>query len=329
MTSQPHEEYMHAAIDAADRVRRRTAPNPWVGCVVVDAQGNTHTGATEPPGGRHAEIVALDAARAAGADVRGATLYTTLEPCNHHGRTGPCTEAIIGAGIGHVVVGIEDPDSKVAGSGIAALRASGIEVSTGVAAERVRRQLAPYLHHRRTGRPYVVLKIGATLDGKVAASDGTSRWITSDEARRRVHELRADSQAICTGAGTVRCDDPELTVRHVDAPSPRRIVLGRAPVGARVHPCLEWSGELQDLLDHLGADGVIQLLVEAGPTVTGSFHREGLVNQYVLHLAPAVAGDRSPGMLGNCTTPTIADLWRGRISATQMLGPDLEVVLEP
>jgi diaminohydroxyphosphoribosylaminopyrimidine deaminase/5-amino-6-(5-phosphoribosylamino)uracil reductase len=329
MSTQLLEDHMRAAIAAADRVRRRTAPNPWVGCVVVDTQGNTHTGATEPPGGRHAEIVAIDAARSVGVDVRGATLYTTLEPCNHHGRTGPCTEAIIAAGVAHVVVGIEDPDSKVAGSGIASLRAAGVTVSTGLAEERIRSQLAPYLHHRRTGRPYVVLKIGATLDGRIAAIDGTSRWITSDEARRRVHELRADSQAVCTGAGTVRSDDPELTVRHVDGPSPRRIVLGSAPVDARVHPCLEWSGDLPGLLDHLGADGVIQLLVEAGPTVAGSFHREGLVNRYVLHLAPAVAGDRSPGMLGGCSTPTIADLWRGRISATQMLGPDLEVVLEP
>lgn len=329
MSTAAHEQFMEFAITAAESARRRTAPNPWVGSVVVDRLGNAFSGATEPPGGRHAEIVAMDAASSAGADLRGATLYSTLEPCNHHGRTGPCADAIIRSGIAHVVIGIEDPDANVAGRGIAALRAAGVHVTEDVDAERVRAQLAPYLYHRRTGRPFVVLKVAATLDGRVAAQDGSSRWITSEAARIRVHELRAESQAICTGAGTIRSDDPELTVRHVEGPDPRRVVLGTAPAEARVHPCLEWTGSLPDLLDRLGSEGVLQLLVEAGPAVAGSFHREGLVNRYVLHLAPAIAGDCSPGMFAGCSTDTIADLWRGRVTATTMLGPDLEVILEP
>jgi diaminohydroxyphosphoribosylaminopyrimidine deaminase/5-amino-6-(5-phosphoribosylamino)uracil reductase len=329
MSSTVHEQFMGLAIAEAERARRRTAPNPWVGCVVVDRQGNTFSGSTEPPGGRHAEIVAMDVALNAGADLGGATLYTTLEPCNHRGRTGPCTDAIIAAGVAHVVVGTRDPDTKVAGRGITALRTAGIQVAEDVEGARVRAQLAPYLHHRRTGRPFVVLKVAATLDGRVAAEDGTSRWITSEAARVRVHELRADSQAICTGAGTVRSDDPELTVRHADGPNPRRVVLGTAPAEARVRPCLEWNGSLPDLLDQLGAEGVLQLLVEAGPSVAGSFHREGLVNRYVVHLAPAIVGSCSPGMFAGVSTNTISDLWRGRITATTMLGPDLEVVLEP
>jgi diaminohydroxyphosphoribosylaminopyrimidine deaminase/5-amino-6-(5-phosphoribosylamino)uracil reductase len=327
MTHSP-EHWMRVAVDTAWSARRTTAPNPWVGCVIVCADGTFHTGATEPPGGRHAEIVAIERAEAAGADLTSATLHSTLEPCSHHGRTGPCTDAIVARSIPRVVVGTLDPDSNVAGNGIAALRAAGIEVTVGVERDLVEEQLRPYLHHRRTRRPYVVMKMAATLDGRIAAADGTSRWITSDPARRRVHELRADSQAVCTGAGTVRADDPELTVRHVEGPDPRRIVLGRAPKAARVHPCLEWTEPIPQLLDRLGDEGVLQLLVEAGPRVAGSFHREGLVDRYVLHLAPALAGDDCPSVIAGATTPTISELWRGRIVATSMLGPDLEVILE-
>ena len=329
MSAEIDSHYMDLAVAQAEAVRRYTAPNPWVGCVIVCRNGDIHTGATEPPGGRHAEIVALDGAQRAGADLTGATLYSTLEPCSHHGRTGPCTEAILRTPITRVVIGTMDPDVQVAGSGAAALRAAGLSVDVGIEASTVQQQLRPYLHHRRTGRPLVVLKMAATLDGRIAAADGSSQWITGEAARRRVHELRADSQAVCTGAGTIRADDPELTVRHVSGPDPRRVVLGRAPEGARVRPCLEWDGPLPELLDRLGSEGVLQLLVEAGPTVAGSFHRERLVDQYVLHLAPALAGSECPGLLAQSTTLTIAELWRGRITHTSMLGPDLEVILEP
>lgn len=320
---------MQQAIDTAAIARRRTAPNPWVGCVVTTVDGRVFSGATEPPGQRHAEVVALDAALAAGADVRNADVHVTLEPCSHHGRTGPCVQRLIDAGVRRVSVALEDPDPRVAGNGIAVLRNAGIEVQCGDGADRVREQLRPYLHHRTTGRPFVVMKVAATLDGRTAACDGSSQWITGPDARRRVHELRADSQAVCTGAGTVRADDPMLTVRHVDGPDPRRVVLGSAPAGARVHPCLEWTGTPESLLDHLGAEGVLQLLVEAGPRVTASFHRTGLVDQYVFHLAPALAGGDAPGMFAGCGVGSINEMWRGRIVDTRRLGDDLEVVIEP
>jgi len=320
---------MQQAIDVAQTARLRTAPNPWVGCVITTADGRTFTGATEPPGQRHAEVVALDAALAAGADVRGAEVHVTLEPCSHHGRTGPCAERLIAAGVARVNVALQDPDPRVAGSGLAALRAAGIEVHHGDGADAAREQLRPYLHHRTTGRPFVVMKIAATLDGRTAARDGSSQWITGETARRRVHQLRAESQAVCTGAGTVRADNPMLTVRHVEGPNPMRVVLGTAPDGALVHPCLQWHEPLDALLDHLGAQGVLQLLVEAGPRVSASFHRSGLVNRYVFHLAPALAGGDSPGMFDGPGMASIGDLWRGRVVSTQPLGDDLEIVVDP
>ena len=187
---------MQRAVDLGECVRGTTAPNPWVGAVLVTADGQRFEGATEPPPGRHAEIVALGAARDADADPTGATLYTTLEPCSHTGRTAPCIDAIIAAGIGRVVVGVTDPDPHVAGSGIAALQDAGIEVDVGVDAEVVDDAVAdslwPYLHQRQTSRPWVVLKLAATLDGRTAAPRGTSQWITSPEARVDAHALRAD-----------------------------------------------------------------------------------------------------------------------------------------
>lgn len=322
------EAFLQQAIEAAATARLRTSPNPWVGCVLVTADGRSFTGATEPPGGRHAERVALDAAAAAGADTVGATAYVTLEPCSHHGRTPPCADALVQAGVARVVLALTDPDPKVAGRGIERLRAAGIEVRTGVHEAAAAVQLAPYLHHRRTGRPFVVLKLATTLDGRIAAADGTSQWITGVEARTAAHRLRAESDAILVGAGTVRTDDPTLTTRLVEGPSPRRVVLGRAPQDAKVHPCLEWQGELPDLLDRLGSEGVLQAMVEGGARVAGAFHTAGLVDRYVLHLAPALMGD-GDGALHGVTTSTISDLWRGRIVSLRQLGDDIEVVLEP
>lgn len=320
------EQFMRRAIGTAAQARLVARPNPWVGAVVVALDGSTYEGCTSAPGGPHAEIVAL---RHAGEAARGATLYSTLEPCSHTGRTGPCTTAIIDAGISRVVVGVGDPDPKVSGSGIAALRAAGITVDIGVGAGQVRTQLAPYLHHRRTGRPWVVLKMAGTLDGRTAAADGTSKWITGPVARMRVHELRAESDAVLVGAGTVRADDPELTVRDAAGPSPRRVVLGRAPVNAKVRPCTEWSGSLDDLLADLGRNDVLQLLVEGGARVAGDFHRRGLVDSYVFHLAPAIAGGGdAAGFFAGDAVRNIADMWRGRIVSTQQLGDDVEIVVE-
>jgi diaminohydroxyphosphoribosylaminopyrimidine deaminase / 5-amino-6-(5-phosphoribosylamino)uracil reductase len=283
-------------------------------------------GATEPPGGRHAEIVAL---QAAGDAARGATLATTLEPCSHTGRTGPCVEAILEAGVARVLVGIEDPDPNVAGEGIARLREAGVEVVTDLIDAEVERQLAPYLKHRRTGRPYVVLKLAATLDGRTAAPDGTSQWITGEAARIDAHRLRAESDAVIVGAGTVRADDPTLTVRHVRGRDPIRVVLGRAPDDAKVHPALELSGDLDAILDELGGRGIVQAMVEGGATVAHDLHAAGLVDRYVVYLAPALmGGDDGRGLFAGAGVPTIADVWRGRIVDVQRLGDDIRIDLE-
>lgn len=320
-------EAMGQAIRAAASVRGATAPNPWVGCVLEATDGRVFTGATQPPGGAHAEAAAL---AEAGEAARGATAWVTLEPCSHTGRTGPCAEALIQAGVARVVVGIEDPDPLVAGQGIERLRDAGIEVQVGVAADEVRQQLAPYLKHRRTGRPWVLLKLGASLDGRTAAPDGTSQWITGGAARADAHQLRAESDAIVVGAGTVRADDPSLTVRHVPGRDPLRVVLGTAPPGSKVLPALEFRGELPDLLDQLGQRGILQVLVEGGATVAGAFHRAGLVDQYVVYVAPAIfGGDDARPLFAGPAAETIADVWRGAITGTTILGGDLRIDVSP
>ena len=224
------DEAMRAALDVAASARRIAPPWPFVGAAVVAAGELVGVGATGAyRTGTHAEPAAL---RAAGERARGATIYTTLEPCNHHGNTPPCTEAIIDAGVSRVVSALEDPDPIVAGSGFERLRAAGIEVVVGVGAHEARRQLAPYIHHRVTGRAWCVAKTANSIDGYVAAADGSSQWITADSARADVHALRADSQAVVVGAGTALADRPSLTIRDLPAddstplgPPPLRVLL--------------------------------------------------------------------------------------------------------
>lgn len=322
----PNRTAMQLAIEQAATARVRASPNPWVGAVVVAEGRVVGAGATEPPGGRHAEVVALDVA---GEDARGATLVVTLEPCGHTGRTGPCTEAIVESGIERVVVGVTDPDGRVSGRGISQLRDAGVDVEI-TGDDAVSEQLEPYLHHRRTGRPFVVAKLAASLDGGTAAPDGSSRWITGGEARADVHRLRAESDAILVGAGTVRADDPSLTVRHVEGRDPLRVVLGSAPAGARVHPCLEWSDGVEELLDELGGRGVLQLLVEGGASVLRTFHDLDLVDRYVVYIAPALFGGREMApLLGDPTAPTIAELWRGRFDDAVLIGDDVRLGVRP
>jgi diaminohydroxyphosphoribosylaminopyrimidine deaminase/5-amino-6-(5-phosphoribosylamino)uracil reductase len=322
-----HEALMRRAMHMADTARLRARPNPWVGAVVVCVSGSVYEGATQVPGSAHAEIEAMNGARLAGDSLVGATIYTTLEPCSHTGRTGPCAQAIIDSGITHVVAAIADPDKKVAGRGFAMLSAVGITVTQGVCADEVCAQLAPYLHHRRTGRPFVMLKMASTLDARTAIPNGP-RWITGEEARVRVHQLRAESDAILVGAGTVRTDDPELTVRHVDGPSPRRIVLSHQPIAdtAKVQPCTTWSEDLDSLLDTLGSEGVLQLMVEGGPTVATAFHERALINRYIFHIAPTVSGsDDAPGVfVGNDAMP----LTDCTLVSAAAYGADLEIVLD-
>ena len=280
----------------AATVRWTTSPNPWVGCVIVPAgDGPAVEGATEPPGGPHAEAAAL---ALAGDAARGATVYVTLEPCSHHGRTPPCADALSPPGCAGSWSASRTPTPASRGAGIDRLRDAGIEVTVGVCADEVRPSWPPTSSTAARGRPWVVLKLAATLDGRTAAPDGTSQWITGPLARADAHRLRAESDAVLVGAGTVRADDPALTVRRRRGPRPPP---GRArhqsPTGARVQPALELTGDLGDVLDELGRRGVLQVLVEGGATVAADFHRAGLVDRYVLYLAPALfGGDDGPAL---------------------------------
>ena len=337
-------KFMAEAIEVAEKARFWSSPNPWVGVVVVakgQVVGKGFTGpfnatdvaenSTQPEEGFessvgvHAEIAAL---AQAGKFANGATLYTTLEPCNHHGRTSPCTDAIIQAGIKRVVVALVDPDKRVSGSGVESLRSAGIEVDVGQNSAGAEKQLTPYLHHRHTGRPYVFLKLAATLDGRIAAPDGSSNWITGEEARIDVHKLRAESDAICVGAGTVRSDDPRLTVRSVDGPSPRRIVIGEIPEGSQVEPAESWKGSLEDLIQKLGNEGVLQLLVEGGAHLAGQMHREGLVDRYVIYVSPSImGGDDGKPLLSGDGVATMELISRGKFANVTQLGEDVRLDL--
>jgi len=321
-------DLMLMAVQAGDKARYHAPPNPWVGALVVGEHGVVIAeGHTQVPGEAHAEIVAL---RRAGERALGATLVVTLEPCCHVGRTGPCTDAIIKAGISRAVIGTIDPDPRVLGQGIAILRASGIDVEVGIEEDVVRAQLAPYLWHRVTGRPYVVAKIASTLDGVVAMADGTSQWITGEPARLDAHVVRAQSQAIIVGAGTVRSDDPRLTARLDDIIlEPLRVVLGHAPENARVRPCLERSGDLGFILDELAHHDVIQVLVEGGPTTMSAFFAAGLVNHVVWYQAAAFGGgDGTVGALKSLSTSTIGQLRRGRLVDVRRIGEDIRIDVE-
>ena len=328
-------ECMTRAIAAAAQVRCVTSPNPWVGCVIRTLDGELYQGVTHEPGGAHAEV---DALAAAGAAAKGATVYVTLEPCAHTGRTGPCVDALVAAEVGRVVIGMEDPDPRVSGRGIAALREAGIPVDVGLYTDRVSSQLAAYVKHRTTGRPYVVLKLAATLDGGTAAPDGSSQWITCPEARADGHRLRAESDAIVVGSGTIRRDDPSLTVRDYRPPvvpqgrtvDPLRVILGTAPADARVQPCREMNGDLGAILDQLGQDGILQVVVEGGASVAGAFHRAGLVDRYVIYLAPSLwGGGDARGLFTGPGAYTIDDLWRGNFHSVERVGRDLRIEMVP
>ncbi len=241
----------------------------------------------ERAGGPHAEVVALEAA---GKRARGATLYGTLEPCAHYGRTPPCVDAILAAGVARVVVGAPDPNPKTAGQGFARLRQAGVQVELldGEPARRARRQNEAWRTWIAAGRPFVIYKAAVTLDGRVAVPE--SRWVTGEESRRRVHELRAASDAVAVGMGTARADSPRLDARDVDADrQPRRLAFGTGPLpeGSELELV---SGPLDEALQRLAAEGVQSLLLEGGPTLATSFLREGLVDKLLLFVAPTLAG---------------------------------------
>jgi diaminohydroxyphosphoribosylaminopyrimidine deaminase / 5-amino-6-(5-phosphoribosylamino)uracil reductase len=354
---------MRRALDLAARGTGRASPNPLVGAVLVRDGRVVGEGWHDGPGRPHAEVVALEAA---GHRARGATLYVTLEPCAHYGRTPPCAPRVGDSGVARVVAALGDPNPLVDGEGFRVLRAAGVEVLEGVLAGDAARQNAAFLKHVRTGLPLVTLKMAASLDGKVAARDGTSRWITGQEARREVHRMRAAADAILVGAGTAFRDDPSLTVRLPDhrGRPPLRVVVdgrgivpethavftdGQAPTlvatteGAPRRRRRAWRRAGADvlvlddagsslispeaLLGELGKRDVQGLLVEGGPTLAWELVARDLVDVVVLFFAPIlVGGQEAPSILMGGGIPTIAEPVRLDVVEVSSIGRDIKVV---
>jgi diaminohydroxyphosphoribosylaminopyrimidine deaminase/5-amino-6-(5-phosphoribosylamino)uracil reductase len=302
--------------------------------VILDADGDAvGEGWHAYAGGPHAEVEAL---RDAGGRARGGTAVVTLEPCNHTGRTGPCSQALIEAGVARVVFAVEDPNVAAAGGG-ATLRAAGIEVVSGLLADDASRANEAWLHAAATGRPFVVWKYAAGLDGQIAAEDGSSRWITGPAARRDVHRLRHELDAVLVGVGTVLADDPALTVRELPDGSrptrqPLRVVLdrsGRTPTGAQVlddaAETLVTGEQPADVLAELYSRGVRSVLLEGGPTVAGSFWAEGLVDKVVGYTAPLLLGSGRWPVLRNPAQHSIGDAVRLDLVSTDRVGDDLRL----
>ena len=354
------------AVALGEHGRRSASPNPLVGSIIVDEHGAiAGEGWHERPGTPHAEVHAVEMA---GERARGGTAYVTLEPCAHQGRTPPCADALIAAGVRRVVVALEDPDARVAGRGLARLRGAGLEVEVGPGATTARRSLAPYLHHRRTGRAWCLVKTAMSLDAKTAAADGSSRWITGAAARADAHRLRAESQAVVIGAGTALADLPSLTARDVEPPAerqPLRVLLdarGRVPAagplfdaalaptlvvtteaassetadawqaaGAKVEtvPTAPGGVDLGATLDLLGRRDVLQAMVEGGATLHGALLAAGLVDRLVAYVSPTVLG---PGGLPAFPQPdvgTIADAEAWQLLSATSLDDDVRLEYEP
>jgi len=302
--------HLERALELAERGRGTTRPNPVVGAVVVADGEVVGEGWHERKGGPHAEVVALEVA---GERARGATLYVTMEPCGHFGSTPPCTESVLEAGVARVVAGSRDPNPEAAG-GLEVLAAAGVEVEHADSFE-ARVQNEAWRTWVALGRPFVTLKLAVTLDGRVTVPG--ARWVTGEESRRRVHELRAASDAVATGMGTVRADDPSLDARDVDAArQPRRLAFGRGPLpdGSDLELL---TGSPDGELRRLAAEGVQSLLLEGGPTLATAFLEQDLVDRLLVFVAPTIAGD-GPLLLGALPRPV--ELHRLR---AEPVGPDV------
>jgi diaminohydroxyphosphoribosylaminopyrimidine deaminase / 5-amino-6-(5-phosphoribosylamino)uracil reductase len=355
---------MDLARRLAERGRYTVAPNPLVGAVVARDGSVVSEGWHSRAGGDHAEIVALNEA---GGAARGATLCVTLEPCNHYGRTPPCVDAILRSGVSRVVVGQLDPNPKMQGRSLEILREAGVEVE--VAGDPIfERQNEQYLHQMRTGKPFVHLKLATTLDGRIAAAGGDSRWVTGEDARLRAHELRAEAGAVLVGANTVRTDDPTLTPRDLPVPPPRitRVVLDphlttspgsklarsapEAPVvvfaaasaldgreaelekiGVEVvaTPRSEEGLDLPFVLDELGGRGIKGLLVEGGGETATRFVRKGLADKLTLFYAPKLLGSEGVPMIGVLRVTKMAESLQFSVSEVEKVGEDVAVTLYP
>ena len=358
------DSFMDLARSLAERGRYTVAPNPLVGAVVA-RDGTTisecwHTRA----GGDHAEVSAL---KEAGEAARGATMYTTLEPCNHHGRTPPCTESILGSGIARVVIGHLDPNPRMQGRSVEILRGAGVEVEV-LDDPDFERQNEQFLHYMRTGRPFVHLKLASTLDGRIAAASGDSGWVTGEAARLRAHQLRAEAGAVLVGAGTVRADDPLLTARGLPEKPPRitRVVLdprltidiesqlvrtaAQTPVlvfceegaldgheeefeasGVEVVAAPGSSGDLDlpYVLDELGRRGIRGVLVEGGGKTAARFVEMGLTDKLTLFYAPKLVGPEGVPMIGALRVTKMAEALRFSVAGVETVGEDVAVTLYP
>ena len=356
-------EHMARALRLAAHGTYTTDPNPTVGCVVVAGDRVVGEGWTQPAGGPHAERVALEAAGSAAA---GATAYVTLEPCSHQGRTGPCTEALIAAGVERVVCAGIDPNPLVAGSGVDRLRLAGIEVETGLLGQQAEALNLGFFARMRRGRPWVRSKVAASMDGRTALANGASQWITGAAARRDVHRWRARSSAVMTGIGTLLADDPALTARWENTPleplQPVRVIVDsslRTPVGAKTlslpgsvwvfttapdgeaAPALTAKGaviepvaaaphcDLAAVLRRLAELEINEVWVEAGATLNGALLEQGLVDELVLYLAPQILGATARGMFSLPPLARLEDRIELEIEDLRMVGPDLRIVVRP
>ncbi len=357
MFSAADHQHMAQAMRLAEKGLFSTSPNPRVGCVMVQAGEIVGMGWHEKAGSPHAEILALDRAQA---KARGATAYVTLEPCNHQGRTGPCTEALVKSGIARAVVALQDPNPLVNGVGLARLNAAGIQVDCGLLENEARELNIGFVSRMARGRPWVRMKVSASLDGKTALNNVKIQWITGEAARRDGHHWRARSCAVLTGIGTVKDDDPQLTVRHVDTlRQPLRIVVdsrleispsakilqgGNVLVfcavddeqkaarlraqGAElmVFPSREGKVELAQMMAHLARLGVNEVLVEGGFKLNGALLRAGLVDELLVYLAPHLIGNGARGMFN---LPELADLEQRcklKIHDLRKVGEDVRVL---
>jgi diaminohydroxyphosphoribosylaminopyrimidine deaminase / 5-amino-6-(5-phosphoribosylamino)uracil reductase len=357
MVTAADHEFMRRALELAARGLYTTTPNPRVGCVIAGDGTVVGTGWHEKAGMPHAEVLAL---KAAGARSRGATLYVNLEPCSHHGRTPPCVDAIIDAGVGRVVAAIQDPNPQVAGAGFTRLRAAGIAVERGPLEDEARELNIGFLARVARGRPWMRMKIAASLDGRTALANGKSQWITGEPARADGHRWRARACAVLTGFGTVRDDDPQLNVRGVDTPrQPLKIVVDsrfETPPSARLLKegktlvvgavneerkiaALKAAGaeviairndhgkvELFKLMEELARRELNEIHVEAGTKLNGSLLQAGVVDELLVYLAPSVIGDSARGMFH---LPEITELSRGtalKIREVERVGEDLRIL---
>ncbi|NGX54639.1 MAG: Riboflavin biosynthesis protein RibD [Chlamydiae bacterium] len=346
-TKEQQQFFMRLAIALGEKGRTTAPPNPWVGCLIVRDGESVGEGYHKAPGEPHAELVALEQA---GILARGATAYITLEPCAHFGRTAPCVSALIQAGIGRVMIPFLDPDPQVSGKGVHALEEAGISVVVGVAVEDAKRSLEPYLYHRKTGRPFCVLKTAMSLDGRTAAADGSSQWITGEEARADVHHLRAESQAILIGSKTAQIDRPKLNVRGLDHPhQPLRVILDsegkvsppqpeptvifttqkcsskRIEEWKKAHIEVEMLSQeinLEEVLDSLGRRGIIQLLVEGGPTVHGAFLKKKLCQRLVVYVGGCLLGPAGKSLFPWPSSSSIEEAYPITLESISRFGND-------